>query len=267
MKRWYSIKNAASDTAEVYIYDQIAWFGVSAEELVKDLAKITAPTINVRINSPGGDVFDGLAIYHAVKRHPSRVVAHVDGMAASIASVIALAADEVNIAQGAFFMIHNAWGMAVGDAGEMRKMADTLEKVNESIVGIYARHTGKDETEVRALMSEETWMDDEESVAMGFATAITGKPAAQSSFDLSAYRNAPARLAAAASAKPEPQINTKHDLEELLRDAGLPNAAAKKVVAGGFDALSGLRDEDDGLAELAAVAQRRGAAFATLTAR
>jgi ATP-dependent Clp protease, protease subunit len=247
MRRWYSIKNAGATEAEVFIYDQIAWFGVSAEEFVKDLAKVTAPTINVRINSPGGDVFDGLAIYNALKRHPSRVVAHVDGLAASIASVIALAADEVQIAQGAFFMIHNAWGMAVGDAGEMRKMAATLEKVNESIVGIYTRRTGKTDAEIRALMDTETWLNDDESVDIGFASAVTGRPAAEAAFDLSRFRRVPDELLARASGKPEPQINTKHDLERLLRDAGLPNAAAKKIAVGGFTALSGLRDEDEEL--------------------
>src|SRR5690606_28535345 len=113
----------------LYIYDFIGWGGVTAQHVTERLGEIEAPTLHVRINSPGGDVFDGIAIYNALVRFANaghRVIAHVDALAASAASFIALAADEVHIAESAMVMIHNAWGFSIGDKHEMRRVADLL---------------------------------------------------------------------------------------------------------------------------------------------
>src|SRR5690606_23555112 len=110
--------NAAGDTATVWLYDVIgadAWGGISASQFVQDVARIQAPVIHLRINSPGGDVFDARAMVTALREHPARIVAHIDGLAASAASYIALAADDVQMSDGAFLMIHNAWGIVLGN--------------------------------------------------------------------------------------------------------------------------------------------------------
>ncbi len=116
-KSWYRIEAASPGAeAEVYLYDEIGLFGVSAEQFVKDFAAIRAGKINLRINSPGGSVFDGMAIYQAVRRRRSETTTHIDGIAASMASIIALAADRVEMAKGASYMIHDPWVMAIGTA-------------------------------------------------------------------------------------------------------------------------------------------------------
>lgn len=231
------IRAETSGEATVYIYDVIdSWFGVDAQEFVRDLAALEASTIHVRINSPGGSVFDGMAIYNALKQHPARIVAHVDGLAASAASVIALAGDEVRMGAGAFFMIHNAWGMAIGEASDMRQMADTLEKISGSLVGIYATRTGMDPSEVQALMDAETWFDAEEAIEAGFADLE------EDSTQAAARAQAP----------------TERDAERALRDAGFSNAAAKAIIASGYRATPEPRDEDGELAEIMAALEERG---------
>ena len=126
-----------ADEATVYLYDAIVsddyWGGVSAIGLIKELIAIDAPVIHLRINSPGGDVFAARAIEQAIHEHPATVIAHIDGYAASAASYIALAADEVHIAPGGFFMIHKAWTLAFGNADDLMDTAALLEKVDESL--------------------------------------------------------------------------------------------------------------------------------------
>lgn len=192
--------NAVNDESVVYLYDAIVatdqeaefWGGVSAESVVKTLAGITTPIIHLRINSPGGDVFAGRAIENAIRQSDKTVVAHVDGLAASAASFVALAADSVEIAPGAFFMIHRAWTFAYGDSSDLLAAADLLDKIDESLVKTYAQETGRDPDEIRAWMDAETWFTADEAVANGFADGIMQsavKNAAQ--WDLSAYKNAP----------------------------------------------------------------------------
>lgn len=190
----------SGEEATVYLYDAIGYWGVEASQFVKDLQAITASTINLRINSPGGDVFDARAMKVALEQHPAKVVAHIDGLAASAASFIMLAADEVRIADGAFVMVHKAWGLAIGNAEEMRSTADLLDKVDGTIVSDYVAKTGKSADQVKAWMAAETWFTSAEAVEQGFADLVAEKPSAKASatFDLSAYRNAPVALSAPA---------------------------------------------------------------------
>lgn len=210
---------AGADVATVYVYDVIGgWGGVEAGPFVKDIAAITAPRINLRINSPGGDVFAARAIKTAIEQHPAKVTAYVDGLAASAASFLMLAADEIKIAPGAFVMVHNAWTVAIGDARDMRATADTLDKITATIRADYARRTGLSLGEVTALMDAETWLDAEDAVAKKFADAVIEKPTradARSTFDLSAYANAPAALTRAAEPSAAQAADEAKQLAEI----------------------------------------------------
>lgn len=173
-RSWYEIAAAVDDDdrAVVRIYDEISYWGVSADQFARDLAQVSASTIEVQINSPGGDVFDGLAIFNALRTHEARVVTRVDGLAASAASVIAQAGDERVIVDGAQMMIHEAWGVAVGPASEMREFADLLDRQNQNIAAIYATASGGDVDEFLELMAVETWMSAAETVERGLADSV-----------------------------------------------------------------------------------------------
>lgn len=172
----YRISAKANDRAEILIYEDVGegWFGgVSAKQFAADMKSMgDVKSIDVRINSYGGDVFDGLAIYRQLADHKARVVVHIDGVAASIASVIAMAGDEINIAAPAFLMIHNAWGMAVGGPEDMRSVADRLEAVSGAIADVYAARTGKSADDIKSLMDEETWFTASEALDAGFVTNV-----------------------------------------------------------------------------------------------
>src|SRR5690606_17429919 len=206
------------DRAEILIYDEIGadpWMGtgIAAEDIVRDLQAIKAPRIDVRINSVGGSVFEGNAIYNALARHPAHVDVYIDGIAASIASVIAMAGDRIHIAANAHVMIHNPHGVVWGEAADMRRMADTLDKIRGSLAGTSARRTGHDTAQIEAWMDAETWFNAEEAVEHGFADEIVegGEIDARIAACLSTYRNVPPALAAALQAPapvdhaPEPE--------------------------------------------------------------
>jgi ATP-dependent Clp protease, protease subunit len=192
--RSYRIEAAAdAEEATVYLYDVIdEYWGVSAGQFVKDLMSIKAQTIHLRVNSPGGDVFSGRAMATAIKAHPSKVIAHIDGLAASAASYVALSADEVEIAQGAFVMIHRAWGLTMGNAEDHLDMGALLEKIDEELVADYVRETGNTAEAVRVWLDAETWFTAEEAVATGFADRIaTAEAKAQARWNLAAFDRPP----------------------------------------------------------------------------
>lgn len=186
----------AGDEATLYLYDAIVsdsyWGGVSATDFVKELAAIDAKTIHLRINSPGGEVFAAQAMAQAIREKGAHVIAHVDGYAASAASFLALAADEVVISEGGFFMIHKAMTIAFGNADDMQETADLLNKVDGVLVAGYAKETGQDAQQIADWMAAETWFSADEAVANGFADRIAEgavKPANQ--WNLSAWAHAP----------------------------------------------------------------------------
>lgn len=193
---WYKIVAADGgdgDHAEILIYDEIGlsfWGeGISAAAMVKDLSALDVKTIDVRINSVGGQVFDGLAIFNAIDRHPATVTTHIDGMAASIASIIALAGDEVRIAENAFMMIHNPWGVEIGDANAMRKMADTLDTLGGSLRDTYVAKSGQSEKVVTEWMDEETWFNAEEALAVGLVDEVAESMDIAASSNFERFRN------------------------------------------------------------------------------
>lgn len=199
--RRFEIVGAAEAEATVYLYDSIVsdalmaewWGGVAAQDFVPALKDITAPVIHLRINSPGGDVFAAQAIAQAIKDHPSQIIAHIDGLAASAASFIAIAADQVEIASGGFFMIHNAWTVAMGNSKDMADTAALLAKVDGVLAGQYAEETGTALDQITAWMDAETWLTAQESIDAGFADRIMeGAAKANAAWNLAAYAKAPA---------------------------------------------------------------------------
>ncbi len=170
---WYRIVNAA-DRTEVFIYGYVGdeWDGNDASTFVKDLRAIKAPAMDVHINSPGGLVFDGIAIHAALKNHSATVDVHVDGVAASAASFIAMAGDTVTVEKPAKLMIHDASGLVIGDAKDMREMADLLDELSDTIAGIYADRAGGSVASWREAMRAETWYSAHEAVKAGLADAV-----------------------------------------------------------------------------------------------
>lgn len=171
---WYSIKAKANDTAEISIYDEIGFWGVSAASFAQDLKSCgnNLKQINLHIHSPGGDVFDGIAIYNLLKNHPANITVYIDGLAASMASVIAMAGNEVIMPENAMMMIHKPWGIQGGDAEDMRKYADLLDKVENTLIPAYANKTGKTPEELAEMLSAETWLNGKECVEQGFADKL-----------------------------------------------------------------------------------------------
>ncbi|MGW7440607.1 head maturation protease, ClpP-related [Streptomyces sp. NPDC054849] len=177
---WYRIRNATSTTAEILVYDEVGYYGVTAKDFTAALSDVTASSIDVRLNSPGGDVFDGIAIYEALLRHPAKVTTYIDGIAASIASVIAMAGDRRVIGRNSTFMIHEASALCVGEQKDMLETARLLNRISGNIADVYAHRTGLEDAEHwRSLMKAETWWTGAEAVKAGLATEVSdGSPAA-----------------------------------------------------------------------------------------
>ena len=192
---WYRITDADSE-ALVEIYDEIGMWGVTAADFTRDLAALpkSTKTINLRINSPGGSVFDGLTIANRLREHKARVNVTVDGVAASIASVIAMAGDQITMARGSQMMVHNPSGLVMGGSGDMRQMADLLDKVaRETIADAYQAKAGGQLDEWLDRMAAETWYGPAEAVAVGLADQADGDDEAdqdakdRAPHDLTAY--------------------------------------------------------------------------------
>lgn len=190
-----SVRAEENGVAEILIYDSIGGFwGIQAADFVKELKQLTAEVIHLRINSPGGDVDAARAMATAIAQHPSKIVAHVDGLAASSASFVILAAAEIEISSGAFIMVHNPWSMTIGDAGDHEATAELLRKYGDAMASDYAKRTKKDMKVVRKWMDDETWFSAEEAVEAGLADRVIETVAPKNEWNLSAYRNPPASL-------------------------------------------------------------------------
>jgi ATP-dependent protease ClpP protease subunit len=179
--QWWRVGNVDGDRAELFIFDVIdEWGGVAPSLFVRDLRAITAKAIDVHINSPGGVVFDAVAIYSALKNHPATVDVTVDGLAASAASFVAQAGDTIAIEKPAKMMIHDASGLVLGNAADMREMAALLDELSDSIAGIYADRAGGSVAGWREAMKATTWYSAAEAVKAGLADRVANdsKPAA-----------------------------------------------------------------------------------------
>lgn len=173
-RSWYRVENRA-DVAEVWVYDAIGEWGVTAQDFVTEVRGITAKRIDLHLNSPGGQVFDGVAIFNALVNHPAEVTAYVDGLAASAASFIAMSGDTIVIEKNARMMIHDAAGLCIGNARDMRELADLLDGLSDTIAEMYADRAGGTRQQWRDAMHAETWYTAAEAVAAGLADRIAGE--------------------------------------------------------------------------------------------
>jgi ATP-dependent Clp protease protease subunit len=172
MTKFYALEKSNDGTATIHLYDEVGAFGSGSKEFLADLGKLDGQHIHLRINSPGGSVVEGTAIYNALRRHKGGLTVHIDALAASMASVIAMAGAPVYIADNALLMIHNPWTVSAGDSEQLRKEADLLDKLKSTLVNAYTRKTGMDQEQIAEMMDSETWLDAVEAVALGFADAI-----------------------------------------------------------------------------------------------
>lgn len=192
-----TIAMKAENVGEVMIYDTIGedWYGEgltakSFDASLKALGPVT--TLEIRINSGGGDVFHGNAIYTQLVAHPAKKLVFIDGIAASMASIIAMAGDEIAMSANALFMIHEPSGVAIGTAEDMLETAALLDKISVNAVGVYAARTGMDPSAVKAAMTAETWYSADEAKAAGFITSITPNKQMVAQVDVSNFTNVPA---------------------------------------------------------------------------
>ncbi|WP_413708265.1 head maturation protease, ClpP-related [Ralstonia sp. Ralssp110] len=219
-RKWYDLKaarNAAGKTvAELRIYDDIGFWGTTAKAFVNELDAVAkdADEILVAVNSGGGDVFDGFAIYNALRRYSGKVTARVDGIAASAASLVVMAGDTIVMPENAMMMVHNAWTIAAGDAAQMRKTAELLDKTRDGIVAAYRNKCGLTDDEIVAMMDAETWMTAAEAKDRGFADQI----------------EAPVKLQASVRTG-ELLARFEHTPEALLKALEAPPAEAPKAAA------------------------------------
>lgn len=240
IRRFEVRAEADGDEAEIFLYEPIVddeleaewWGGVAPESFVKALRQIDASTIHLRINSPGGSVPAARAIEQALREHKARVVVHIDGLAASAATFVAMAGDEIVMAKGALFMIHKAWTIAWGNADDLMQTAALLEKIDGTLVETYAERTEQPPQTIADWMAAETWFTAQEALDAGFvdriANAEAESEAQASAWNLSAYAKAPA--AVQTPAPPEPSAQPQAAAEEH-RDRQRQRLRALRVAA------------------------------------
>lgn len=190
------LTNRGNQSADVLIYGEIGGGmfeeGITARQFAEELRDFgTIKNLNVRINSTGGSVFDGVAIYNSLINHKARITVDIEGAALSIASIIAMAGDQVRIAENGFLMIHEPHGIFAGDSKDLRKAADTLEVVRGQLVKTYVNQRGINQEKIESWLSAETWFDSTEALAAGFVDEITGRVQMAASYDLSQFKNPP----------------------------------------------------------------------------
>jgi len=248
------IRAASSDTesdATISIYDVIGvdfWTGegTTAKRIAAALRAIGERDVTVNLNSPGGDLFEGLAIYNLLREHPGQVTVKVLALAASAASIVAMAGDTVQISRAGFMMIHNTWVVAVGNKNDLRDFADQLEPFDASMADIYAARTGIDAKKVAKMMDAETWIGGQAAIDEGFADELLPSDQVENSKQASSHSLAVRRMEAA------------------LRQSGMPRSEAMRLISEFKSGLSdsagtGERDatvrlSDSGLKDLAASA-------------
>jgi ATP-dependent Clp protease protease subunit len=240
------IQNKNSE-ATVYLYGDIGgWFGIESQEWIKEFNAIDAGTIHLRVDSSGGDIFSARSMKTAIMQHPAKVIAHVDGLAASAASFLIMGADEIEIVDGGFIMIHNALSFidffGYFNIEDINKLISDMErekelhsKINDSIASDYVKKSGVAKETVMGWMDAETWFTAQEAVDNKFADRIYDATPVEGSYDLTIFSNVPE------SVENRNKNVPKRALERALRDAGLSNKEAKRVLAEGFQVV----DRDD----------------------
>lgn len=239
MNNWYTIR-AQSSGAEVVIYDEIGAYGVSAKGFLAELGALPDATpLALRLNSPGGSVFDAVAIYNAIKRHSGTVTVWIDGIAASAASYIAMAGDEVVMPENAFLMIHDPAGMVVGTATDMRAMAEALDKIKGSLLQGYAAKSGRPQEEIAPLMAAETWLDAKDALDLGFVDRIAEPVRIAARFDVGRFRNAPPVLVEGAGDGAEDEPSGNEAADDVPAPEGPASDGDGAGAAGSVDLVNG----------------------------
>jgi ATP-dependent Clp endopeptidase proteolytic subunit ClpP len=234
VKRWYEFRAQAKGAAEIVIYDEIGAFGIQAKAFLDELKALgSVAELTVRINSPGGSVFDGVAIYNALKRHQASITVWIDGIAASIASMIAMAGDEVVMPENAMLVLHDPSGLVAGTASDMRAMAEALDKMSAAMVAAYRDKSGAGDEEIAALMAAETWLSAKEALELGLADRVEQPVKMAAHFDLSRFRNAPPQLAAilTSSTSKEDEMSDPHKTRPRKADADQPSTVEAPAAA------------------------------------
>lgn len=225
---WFKVQAISDDETEIMIYDVIGWPFISADDFVRALAGITAKTVTVRINSPGGDVFDGMAIFNALKNYSGKVVTRIEGIAASMASVIALAGKEVQAYANTMYMIHEPYAFTAGNQYSLRELADILEKMSGQMIDIYSSNASPGKREIAQMMKDEAWLTAKEAKEKGFIDTVLDGKGAKAQFDLSMFSNVPDGV----DSSREGGELTEREIERALRDAGASRSFAKSVAVG-----------------------------------
>jgi ATP-dependent protease ClpP protease subunit len=236
LAKWAPQAAEADDGATISIYDVIGqdyWTGdgVTAKRVAGALRAIGPNPVEVLVNSPGGDMFEGLAIYNLLADHPAEVTVKVMGMAASAASIIAMAADKLVMGRGSFLMIHNCWGVVIGDQNDMRTAAATFAEFDTAMAGIYAAQSGQEQSAISEMMDAETWIGAQKAIDLGFCETITDDA-----------------LEPSAASAVNPQLSAKRRLDHILASAGVSRSerrALMRETAGTQDAAS-LATQDAG---------------------
>jgi len=239
LERWEPGVRAAAgdDAASISIYDSIGdnWegTGITAKRISAALRNIGARDLTVNVNSPGGDFFEGVAIYNLLREHKAKVTVNVMGLAASAASVIAMAGDEILMGDGAFLMIHNAWTVAIGNRHDIAQAAEVLAPFDAAMAKVYSQRAGISEAEAAALMDKETWIGAEQAVTDGFATGLLDSAQVAKDTSASGSRKALA-LIEASMARAGYSRGARRDALKALFD-GTPGAAAENAMPGAGD--------------------------------
>ena len=220
----YTIKALSEDSTELFIFDVLGFPFNDINGLIRDISAIKSNSLLVRLNSPGGDIIDSIALYQALKNHSSRVTVRIEALAASAASIVALAGQEVQAYSTSLMMIHNAWVVAVGNRFELQDISDILEKIDINMQDVYTAKTKIGKREMSDMMKNETWMNAKEMKAKGFIDTILDGKAAKADFDLSIYGNTPEGYGQGES--------TEREKERALRDVGFSQKEAKAILAG-----------------------------------
>lgn len=264
-REWYKIESVTDDEASILLFDYVGWPYNSAEDFVKTLAELKQSNIVIRINSPGGDVWDAVAIHNAIRSHRSKPVTRIESLAASAASFIAVAGHEKQAYKNTMVMIHEPMTGIYGNQYELREVADILEQVSSNMIEMYADNTNVGKRELKEMLKSEAWMTAKQAKEKGFIDTIieAGKPV-KAQFDLSMFANAPDGVTGERM-----DAMTSFDIERIVKREGAPKAFAKAVAAacraaGLFDRShadnnpDGVNPEDGGtgIGEVSAEVQR-----------
>lgn len=231
-KEWFTIKSQSDDDeAEILIFDVIGWPWLEAQAFVVALSELGGKDVTVRIASPGGDIVDAVAIFNSFEQYKGKVTTKIESLAASSASLIALAGDEVQAYKNALMMIHDPWMFTVGNQYELRADADVLSKFSSNLVDAYSDNSNIGKRDIKAMMKDETWFTAKEMKDKGLIDTIIDKDGAKAKFDLSIFANMPDNILDITEGDKDLTIR---EIERALRDAGASQKFAKAFVAGRY---------------------------------